>query len=134
MRLASSIKENRSSSTNLIRPLRIFAFLKTQQGVLQVAIRLFDYCRKAEQEGGFKFLKTFRCTPKALPPGCLFEVGQPSNKQRGYRFVPYILFVYCQKKRLIFFGLVNAITPLPKVPVRKERLLLSSRSISLGYS
>ena len=25
----------------------------------------------------FELLKTFRVTPKALPPGCLSEVGQP---------------------------------------------------------
>lgn len=51
---------------------------KAQQGVLRVTRRLFGYCRKvAAARYVSSYSKPFGLLPKALPPGCSSEVGQP---------------------------------------------------------
>lgn len=56
---------------------------KAQQGVLRVTRRLFGYCRKvAAARYVLSYSKPFGLLPKALPPSCLSEVGQPVSDLR----------------------------------------------------
>lgn len=71
--------EIRNNSTNSNPFADGFLVLsKAQQGVLRVTRRLFGYCRKvAAARYVSSYSKPFGLLPKALPPGCLSEVGQP---------------------------------------------------------
>lgn len=71
--------EIRNNSTNSNPFADGFLVLsKAQQGVLRVTRRLFGYCRKvAAARYVSSYSKPFGLLPKALPPGCSSEVGQP---------------------------------------------------------
>ena len=79
LELLENYLEIRNNSTNSNPFADGFLVLsKAQQGVLRVTRRLFGYCRKvAAARYVSSYSKPFGLLPKALPPGCSSEVGQP---------------------------------------------------------